>query len=127
MVNASIPYASPEDAAHAAAFFEGYDVSFALWNDLVKEAITWGPVDVTATKSRVCLKARTRFLWCPQAHKAGSIFVRFWSSHPHESSTGLEVRNDVADDGRVSVRVRLSDLSPEALGWFRDAYRFDVA
>lgn len=123
----AIPYASPQDAASAARFFEGYEESFRLWNELVAAAQEWGPIEVTSTKSRVCLKARTRFLWCPQAHKTGSLFVRFFSPTPLESRTGIEVRNDAFPDGRPSVRIRLTELAPEAMDWMRAAYEFDVA
>lgn len=124
---ARTPYRTPEDAAHAARFFDGYDAAHRVWHAIVEEARTWGPVEVTATKSRVCLKGRTRFAWCPQAHKAGTLFLRFWSTHPVESREGLEVRNETADDGRTSVRVRLAGPDPEAMAWLREAYWMDVA
>lgn len=118
----SLPFASPEDAAHAARFFDGYDAARRIWEAIVVEARAWGPVQVAATKSRVALLGRTRFAWCPQAHKAGTLFLRFLLPHPVDSP---RVRNDTMRDGRTSCRVRLTDADPEAVAWLRAAYEFD--
>lgn len=117
-----VPYASAADALHAAAFFDGRDDARRLWDALVAQAQDWGPVRVTATKVRVCLLRRTRFLYCPVAHARGSIIVRFLLPHRLESP---RLRVDEAG-GRWSHRVTLSELDGEALGWFRAAFEADA-
>ena len=118
----AVPYASPADAAHAAAFFDGREEARRLWDGLVEEAQGWGPVRVTATRVRVCLLARTRFLYCPVAHARGSIIVRFLLPYRIGSP---RLRVDAAG-GRWSHRVTLSALDDEALGWFRAALEADA-
>ncbi len=121
-----IRYASAEDAAHVARFFAGRPLGRDLWDQLAQEAMSWGAIEVTATKSRTCLKGRTRFLWCPQSNLDGTTYIRFWYPHPlGEASERL--RLDVADDGRISHRLKLKELDGQALAWFRAAYEFDVA
>ncbi len=117
------PYAAPDDATRADAFFATRRAAQGLWNALVAEAQTWGPVQVVATKSRVALLGRTRFLWCPQALVDGRIVVRFLFPHPIDSP---RLRVDHAEP-RTSHRVHLEALDDEALGWFRAAYEADTA
>ena len=94
-----------------------------MWQQVVGAVMDHGPVQLVATKSRVCLLARTRFLWCPQAHKAGTIFVRFCLPYRIDSP---RLRSDNQGD-RWSHRVRLSEVDDEAMAWFRQAYDFDTA
>ncbi len=122
----SVTYASDADAGHAARFFAERPAGAKLWNHLVDHARTWGPIEATATKSRVCLKARTRFLWCPQANLDGHIYIRFWYPTPLFSDSSWQ-RVDAAADGRMSHRVKIKDLDEDVLAWFEAAYRFDTA
>jgi hypothetical protein len=116
-----IPFASAGDALRAAAFFAGRPQAHAPFHRLAAEAATWGPIQVVATKVRVCLFARTRFLYVPVAHASGSIIVRFLTPHPLDSP---RLRRD-AEGGRWSHRVTLAHLDDEALVWFRAAYEAD--
>lgn len=121
MAPATIPYKSAEDAAWTDRFFADREASRAVWDALVREAMRWGPVQVAATKSRVALLARTRFLWCPQAHADGHIFVRFWLPYRIDAP---RVRADPLRD-RWSHRVKIDALDDEVLAWFRQAYELD--
>lgn len=113
-------YLRAEDAAWEAKMFENRPDAYALWQALVKRM----GLPVAASKSRVCLVARTRFLWCPVAHLKGSIIVRFISPTPIESD---RLRKDVMPDGRISHRVTLTELDDEAITWFQAAAAFDQA
>lgn len=118
----AVPFASPADAVATAAFFDRREEARRLWDALVAEAVAWGPVRVTATKVRVCLLARTRFLYCPVAHARGSLVVRFLLPFRIDSP---RLRVDAAG-GRWSHRVTLDALDDEALGWFRAACEADA-
>ncbi|MGB1697470.1 MAG: hypothetical protein ACPHK8_03630 [Thermoplasmatota archaeon] len=111
-------YLGTDAAAWEAKFFQNRPEALGLWREL---ATTMG-LPVAATKSRVCLVARTRFLWCPVAHVKGSIIVRFISPMPISSE---RLRRDVMPDGRISHRVTLTELDEEAMAWFRAAAAFD--
>lgn len=128
------PFASAQDAAFAARFFEGRDQSRSVWEQVAAAVAGFAagdagpPVVQTSTKSRVALLARTRFLWCPQTHLAGTIFVRFWFPTDIDSP---RLRRDMDKSGKWSHRIRLGPPGPDALddevlGWLRAAYRFDV-
>lgn len=115
------PFASPEDAAATDAFFAGRPEARAVWDALVEAAADWGPVEVTATKVRVCLKARTRFLYCPKVYADGRIIVRFLFPVRIESPR----RRTDAWGARWSHRITLSELDDEARVWFRSACEAD--
>lgn len=123
---AGLPYRSADDRAAAEAFFEGRAASKALWHDLVREAAGWGPVEVTATKVRVCLTARTRFCYAPKAYKDGGLVLRFLLPQPLDSPR----LHRVDEQGRWSHRIDLHGpglrLDRELLGWLRAAYESDL-
>ncbi|MFA5944483.1 MAG: DUF5655 domain-containing protein [Candidatus Thermoplasmatota archaeon] len=122
---AGLPYRTAGDRAAAEAFFDGREASKELWHDLVRHAVTWGPVDVTATKVRVCLTARTRFCYTPKAYRDGGLILRFLLPRAIVSPR----LHRVDDQGRWSHRIDLhgpgAELDKELLGWLREAYEWD--
>ena len=117
------PFATPSDAAWADRFFEGYPEARRLWEQLVEAAGHWGPIQVVATKSRGALLGRTRFAWCPQAHKVGTLFLRFHFPAPVDLP---HARNDPMPDGRTSVRLRVTEADAGTLALLKQAYQFDM-
>lgn len=116
---------TPEDLARAQAFFAGHDAAHRLFHVLLATAVSWGPFELVATKSRVALLARTRFLWCHEANDDGSIWLGFLLPQRVQSS---RLRSGRAG-GRWSHHTKLSssqDLDAELLGWLRTAYVWDV-
>jgi hypothetical protein len=120
-----VPYASPEDERAALAFFKDRPAAGALWGKVVDALRPAGAFTVAATKSRVAIHGRTRFLWCNAANLDGSIVVRFLLPY---ALTSDRVKHDEMGD-RYSVRLHLTspaDLDSEAKAWFREAHQWDA-
>ncbi|MGB0653759.1 MAG: DUF5655 domain-containing protein [Thermoplasmatota archaeon] len=118
----AVPFASLADEAAARAFFERRPDGWKLFRAIAEAVGEAGPVTITATKSRVCLLGRTRFLHCPQAHLDGHLFIRFLVPFRIQSP---RLREDDMG-GRWSYRVKLKELDDEAVAWFRAAYETDA-
>jgi hypothetical protein len=117
-------FQSPADRAAALAFFAGHEAGHALFHRVLSEIAKAGPFELAATKSRVSLVARTRFLWCHEANDDGSIWLGFLLPRHVESP---RLRAGPAG-GRWSHHVKVSgpvDLDAELIGWLREAYEWD--
>ena len=117
-------FQSPVDRAAALAFFQGKDAAHALFHRVIGEVAKAGPFELAATKSRVSLVARTRFLWCHEAHDDGSLWLGFLLPRRVESP---RLRSG-AVGSRWSHHVKVSgpgDLDAELVGWLREAYEWD--
>jgi len=120
-----LAYATPEDAAFAQRFLSTHPQCEATWAKVVESVQTIGELQLTASKSRVAILGRTRFLWCNAANQDGSIVVRFHMPYRVE---GDRVHHDEEGD-RFSIRVKLAspaDVDAEARGWFREACQWDL-
>lgn len=118
-------FQSPEDHAAALRFFHGHEAAHHLFHDLLRRMEPVGPFGLTATKSRVALTARTRFLWCHEANDDGAIWIGFLLPHRVESP---RLRSGLAG-GRWSHHTKIrnaADLDAELLAWLREAYAWDV-
>ena len=119
------PFASPSDRAAALAFFQGHDAAHRLFHAVVQEVANAGPFQLTATKSRVALTARTCFVWCHEANDNGAIWLGFLLPHQVDSP---RLRSGLAG-GRWSHHIKVgsqADFDAELLGWLREAYEWDV-
>jgi hypothetical protein len=116
------PFASAADRAACERFFRDRPAARASFEALRKAAGGFGPVQVVGTKSRVAFLARTRFLWCPEAHVDGTLDVAFHLPHPLPS---LRLRSGAVGN-KWSHHVHLRELDAEALAWFREAYAWDT-
>lgn len=117
-------FRSAADKAAALAFFAGHDAAHALFHRVIAAVAPAGPFELTATKSRVSLTARTRFVWCHEANDDGSIWLGFLLPRRVESP---RLRSGAAG-GRWSHHVKVSspaDLDGELVGWLREAYEWD--
>ncbi len=104
-----------------ARFFKDRPAAHVTFEELRREAATWGPCELAATPSRVAFLARTRFLWCHGAHADGTITVGFLLPYPVESP-----RLRKGDLGsRWSHHVKFAALDDELRAWFRAAYEWD--
>ena len=113
------------DRAAALRFFAGHDAGHALFHQVLEAVAHEGPFELTATKSRVALTARTRFAWCHEANDDGSIWLGFLLPQRVASP---RLRSGPAG-GRWSHHVKLAgpqDLDGELVAWLRAAYRWDV-
>lgn len=119
-------FASEQDRANALAFFAGHDAAHRLFHAVLARAAEWGAWQLTATKSRVSITARTRVVWCHEANDDGSIWLGFLLPRRVESP---RLRSGPAG-GRWSHHVKVrdaGDLDDELLGWLQEAYDFDAA
>ncbi|HUR61360.1 MAG TPA: hypothetical protein VM286_03225 [Candidatus Thermoplasmatota archaeon] len=120
-----VPYVSPDDEVAAALFFKDRPQAAALLAKFVDSMRPVRAFTVTATKSRVALMGRTRFLWCNAANLDGSIVVRFLLPCAVPSD---RVRHDEAGN-RYSIRIHLrtaADLDAGTMAWFREAHQWDA-
>ena len=116
------PYAGPDDAARADAFFAGRPAAQALFTAIADLLADHGDVTVTATKVRVCVKARTRFLYCPQTYTDGRIILRFLLPYALEGDW-----HQMPAGGRVAHRVTLGRIEDAPMDLFRAALEVDLA
>lgn len=122
---AAFTFRSVADRTAALAFFQGHDAAHGLFHALLSKAQAWGPFELTATKSRVSITARTRVIWCHEANDDGSLWLGFLLPHRVESP---RLRSGLAG-GRWSHHVKVrdaGDLDDELLGWLHEAYAFDA-
>ena len=122
---AAMPFASAQDRAGALAFFAGHDAAHRLFHALLAKAEAWGPIELTATKSRVAITPRTRVIWCHAANNDGSIWLGFLLPRRLQSP---RLRSAPAG-GRWSHHVKVgsqADLDQELLGWLHEAYAWDA-
>ncbi len=125
MAVAPFRFRSPQDLAAAQAFFRGHDSGHRLFHQVLAAVAKAGPFEITATRSRVSLTARTRFIWCHEANDDGSIWLGFLLPHRVDSPRLRSGRVG----GRWSHHVKVSsqgDLDPELVGWLNEAYAWDV-
>lgn len=123
---ASFRFSTPEDHAAALRFFHGHEAAHHLFHELLRRMEPVGPFELVATKSRVALVARTRFLWCHEANDDGAIWVGFLLPHRVDSP---RLRSGLAG-GRWSHHTKIrnaTDLDAQLLAWLREAYEFDSA
>ena len=111
--------------------FKGHAEAYGLFSAVRRYIESIGPVNISATKTRVSFRGKTRFawVWLPQMwdekQKAGSITLTF--------DLGRQIQRPKASNdahshsGRWTRHVIIeseSDLNEKVCGWIHEAYLY---